>query len=70
MNTEPLRSYIKSIQAHKEGRKGDAEGLLCDSLGIKEPTSYMKSTLPKLVDGDNPNDAVLAIIIDRTKRQT
>ena len=68
MNTEPLKSYIRSIQAHKDGNKGESERLLCDSLGINESTPYMKSTLPKLVDGDAPNDAVLAIVIDRTKR--
>lgn len=58
---ESLKNYIKSLQAGQSGDLKKAEELLCHSLGIAELTPYMKQNLSKLVDIENPNDAILTI---------
>ena len=62
MSTEPLKNYIKSIEALKAGDVPGAEQHLADSLGIKKLTPFMKSNLKEFVNGDDPHLAVLTII--------
>jgi hypothetical protein len=67
MYTNPLKTYIKAIQASKEGRPDEAEKLLLESLGMEKPTEYMKAAMPELTSYDNPNDAVLALVAFRMR---
>ncbi|MFH0712373.1 MAG: hypothetical protein V2A55_00725 [Candidatus Jorgensenbacteria bacterium] len=69
MSTEPLKNYIRSIDALRAGKNQDAEKLLADSLGIPELTPYMKSTLKTLVNADNPHEAVLTIILSNMEER-
>lgn len=59
---DELKTYIKSMAAQSAGNAVEAERLLCESLHLTEPTSYMKQNLKRLVDINNPNDAVLTLV--------
>jgi hypothetical protein len=68
MNTEPLKKYIQSLETFKEGHSDEAGILLSQSIGIEKPTLYMKENLSNLLDSKEPNDAVLTLVINETKR--
>lgn len=64
VNTEPLKSYLEGRDALKSGEKDKALKLIADSVGATEPTPFMKSSLHLLAE---PNDAILTLIIHRSK---
>ena len=64
VNIEPLKKYIESRDALKEGDKKKALSLLTDSIGAKTPTPYMESALKDLTE---PNQAILTLILHESK---
>lgn len=66
MNTEPLRNYIKGIEAYKAGNKENALNLIASSVGTDKPTGIMKASLDKLIDS---NDAILTLILHEIKKE-
>jgi len=64
VNTEPLKKYIESRDALREGDRDKAASLLADSLGAPVSTPYMDSALEELTE---PNEAVLTIILHESK---
>jgi hypothetical protein len=64
VNTEPLKKYIKSRDALKEGDPERAAQLLAESVGAKEPTPYMKEAIEELTE---PNQPVLTLILNESK---
>ena len=67
VNTEPLKKYIESRDALKAGDTETALSLLAESIGVKEPTPYMKSALKDLAE---PNQAILTLILHNSKGDT
>ncbi len=67
VNTEPLKKYIKSRDALKAGDPETSLKLLAESVGAKMPTPYMKSTLKDLTE---PNEAILTIILNESKKES
>lgn len=65
MNAGPIRDYFKSIEAFKSGDKPEAERLLAASLGLKELTPILKSSLSKVLDPENPNPVVAHLVAHR-----
>ncbi len=66
VNTEPLKNFLKGREAYQSGSKEKALQLLAKSVGATEPTEYMKDNLDQLTE---PNDAVLTLIIDESKKE-
>lgn len=64
VNTEPLKKYIESRDALKEGKREKALLLLASSVGAQTPTPYMESALNDLTE---PNQAILTIILHESK---
>ena len=65
MNAEPIKNYFKSIEAFKAGHKSEAERYLAASLGLKELTPILKSSLSKVLDPENPSPAIAHLIAHR-----
>ena len=64
---QPLKDYIKAIEANKAGDREKALALLASSVGADEPTEFMKSALEKMLDS---NDAVLTVILGEIENDT
>ena len=62
MNSDPIKNYFKSMEAFKAGDRPGAERFLADSLGLKELTPILKSSLPKILDPENPNPVVAHLV--------
>ena len=65
MNTEPLRNYIKGVEAYKAGFPDEALDLISSAVGADRPTGFMIASLDKLVDS---NDAILALILHESTK--
>jgi len=65
MNSESIKNYFKSMEAFKAGDRPGAERFLADSLGLKELTPILKSSLSKVLDPENPNPAIAYLIAHR-----
>lgn len=65
MKSDPIRDYFKSMAAFKVGNKPEAERFLAASLGLKELTPILKSSLSKVLDPDNPNPVVAHLVAHR-----
>jgi hypothetical protein len=63
VNTEPLANYLKAVEAYRAGKPRDAEKLIAQSIGLTEPTSYMKNSLKQLCDQDKPNQAIATLLV-------
>lgn len=64
---QPLKDYIKAIEANRNGDKARALELLTASVGAEQPTEFMKSTLDKMLDS---NDAVLTVILGEIEKDS
>ena len=62
---QPLKDYIKAIEANRNGDKEKALELLAASVGTDKPTEFMKSSLDKILDS---NDAVLTEILGEIEK--
>jgi len=62
---QPLKNYIKAIEANKAGDRAKALELLASSVGAEQPTEFMKSSLDKMLDS---NDAVLTVILGEIEK--
>ena len=69
MNTEPLKKYIRSMETFKTGKPEESAQLLAESVGASRPTSYMQQNLHKLINPQEPNDAILTIVLHESKRR-
>ena len=69
MNSGPIRDYFKSIEAFKAGDKSGAEKFLAASLGLKELTPILKSSLSKVLDSDNPNPVIAHLVAHRLLKE-
>lgn len=67
MALQELKSYIKGMMALRDGKTQDAEVHLAQSLSVETLPDYAKQNLGKLLDSDNPSDAVLTIISQKEK---
>lgn len=65
MNSDPIKNYFKSIEAFKAGKKPEAEKYLAASLGLKELTPILKSSLAKILDSENPNPVIAHLVAHR-----
>jgi len=63
---QPLKDYIKAIEANNKGDKEEALSLLTQSIGEEIPNDYIKSSLDKLLMS---NDAVLTVILGRIENE-
>ena len=70
MNSEPIRDYFKAITSFKAGNKPEAEQFLAASLGLKELTPILKSSLSKVLDPENPNPAIAHLIAHRLIKES
>jgi len=66
MPSDPIKNYFKSMQAFKAGNRVEAEQFLADSLGLKELTPILKSSLPKVLDPENPSTIISQLVAHRT----
>jgi hypothetical protein len=62
MAINDIKHYIKGVIAMREGKTETAETELARSLNVESLPAYTKQNLGKLLDADNPSDAVLTII--------
>ncbi len=62
MNAETIKNYFKSMEAFKAGDKAGAERYLAASLGLKELTPILKSSLSQVLDPENPNPAIAHLV--------
>ena len=62
MAINDIKHYIKGVIAMRDGNTEAAESELARSLNVESLPEYTKSNLGKLLDADNPSDAVLTII--------
>lgn len=66
MNTEPLRNYIKGVEAYKAGNKEGALKLIASSMGTDKPTGIMEDALDSLVDA---HDVALTLILHESQKE-
>ncbi len=64
VNTEPIKQYIQSRDAFKANDKETALRLLCQSMGVAEPTPYMISAVKELTE---INEAALTLVLHKCK---
>ena len=69
MNSSPIRDYLKAINSFKAGDKPGAERYLAASLGLKELTPILKSSLSKVLDSENPNPVIAHLVAHRLLRE-
>jgi hypothetical protein len=65
VNTQPLANYMKAIEAYRSGDTKQAELLIANSVGLTEPTDYIKDSLKSLCDIDKPNEAIVTLLFQR-----
>lgn len=56
-----IKDYIKAITLQKEGKTEEAKDCLKKAIGIEELTPMMEQAMEKLLDGHNPNDAIIVL---------
>jgi len=62
MAIDKIKHYIKGCIAMRDGKTEAAESELAQSLNVDTLPDYAKENMARLLDADNPSDAVLAII--------
>jgi len=62
MAIKDIKHYIKGVIAMRDGKTEAAESELAQSLNVDTLPDYTKENMGKMLDADNPNDAVLTII--------
>jgi hypothetical protein len=62
MAIDDIKHYIKSIIAMRDGKTEAAESELAQSLNVNSLPAYTKENMGKLLDANNPSDAMLTII--------
>ena len=65
VNTQPLEDYLKAIDLYNNGKKEEAMQCIANSVGVEEPTQYMRGAIDKLT---KPNQAILALIINESRK--
>lgn len=63
MNTEPVKKYIKALEAYENGKDEEAGQLLAEAVGLEEPTPIMKDSLKSLANKDDPNIAIVKLMM-------
>ena len=63
MSTEPLKKYIKALEAHAKGKDSEASQLLAECVGLDKPTAIMRDSIKSLADKENPNLALITLMI-------
>lgn len=65
MDTKPLSDYMKAVNTYKAGDKTRAGQLIADSLGLSEPTDMIKDSLKALCNSEQPNEAIVTLLMHR-----
>ncbi len=61
MAIQKVKHYIRSMMAMRDGKTAEAETELAQSLNVDTLPNYAKQNLGKLLDPNNPSDAILTI---------